>query len=379
MNQCAKPATPACLACFLLLTVTGCITTPAATPDRTAPRPSPAALADGFGVSDDGQTLTFPDTITLTNGSARLGVSPTAGRAVVFGTIDGPNLLWHAPPKELANWRQPRTDHPRKPYANLGGDKVWLLPQGRWPIAYGGQGAWPPDGVIDGQPWTRLNAPPNSITIQSPICPATGIQLTRTFTLNRSQPIAVTTTTATKRQPSSLPINIWTVTQIINPDHTLLHRTANSPPPINTAGWVDLVAGRPMDNRVTPVSANTLRFQLPAHDASDPNKPPRGGKIGTLGRWVAAVYPDLPQTPRYFVQTITVDPDAMYLDASNLQVYHENRYTELETLSPGVHLQPGESLQHTVVWQLTDQLPTVIPATTTSPTTAPATAPATQP
>ncbi|MEM6392499.1 MAG: DUF4380 domain-containing protein [Planctomycetota bacterium] len=350
---------------LLFLTPAACTTTP------TTPAPSPAAIADGFGVSEDGQTLTFPDTLTLTNGSARLGVSPTAGRAVVFGTVDGPNLLWHAPPKELANWRQPRTDHPRQPYANLGGDKVWLLPQGRWTLAYGGKGSWPPDGVIDGQPWTLVrNSNASNITIQSPVCPATGIQLTRSFTLHPTQPRATTTTIATKIKPSSLPINIWTVTQIINPDHTLLERTPNSPLPVGDAGWIGLAGDRPMSDRVTTVSPEMIRFELPAHDTADATKPPPGGKIGTLGQWVAAEYTDLPDTPRYFVQTTRHNPTAMHLDASNLQVYHETRYTELETLSHGVHLQPGESITHTVVWSLTDQLSTVVPA---------ATAPATQP
>ncbi|MEM6551954.1 MAG: DUF4380 domain-containing protein [Planctomycetota bacterium] len=348
-----------------------------APPQPAHQSPSPAAIADGFSVSDDGQTLTFPDTLTLTNGTVRLGVSPIAGRAVLFGTADGSNLLWTAPPKELANWREPKTDHPRNPYANLGGDKVWLLPQGQWSIAYGGPGRWPPDGVIDGQPWSLIrNSNASSITIQSPTCPATGIQLTRSFTLDAHQPRVTTTTTATKLKPSSLPINIWTVTQIINPDHTLLHRTAHSPPPINSDGWVGLIANHSMNDRITPVSPSTLRFQLPAHDANDPNKPPRGGKVGTLGRWIAAVYPDLPHTPRYFIQTTTLEPDVMYLDASNLQVYHESRYTELETLSPGVHLQVGQSLEHTVVWSLTNQLPTPpAPPNTPSPATAPATQP----
>ena len=133
--------------------------------------------------------LTFEDQITLDNGEVRLGVSPSIGRVVEFGFSDGPNLIWI---NTEAVYDDPVagvavTD---QQYYNLGGDKLWPTAQPLWKLATGNNN-WPPDGVIDGGPWSVRRQSENSVTIESAPSPHYGIVVLRTFTLVPDKPRVV--------------------------------------------------------------------------------------------------------------------------------------------------------------------------------------------
>ena len=77
-------------------------------------------------------------------------------------------------------------------------------------------------------------------------------------------------------------------------------------------------------------------------------RPTREGqqKFGTLGRWIAAVWPD-----GVMVQRVALPTHGMYPEATSLQFYYSGPYGELETLGPAQLLKTGEVLTTTVVWQ----------------------------
>lgn len=277
--------------------------------------------------------IAFDDAVTIGNGRVKLGVSPGVGRIVHFGPADGPNLIWLASPSV---YDEPVTDRPGQAYYNLGGDKLWPLPQPLWKRAFG-VGGWPPDGVIDGQPWTLVESTDRRIVIESRVSPALGVRARRTIELAENEPRVTITNSLTRVEASPFPVHLWTVTQTVSPRVVLLDVSADRP--ASTPTWLPMISPHEATRRVSVLGDG----RAVAVDLSDDGSV----KVGTFGRWIAGVYDDL-----IFLQTTPYDPTGAYPDASSLQTYSDANYTELELLSELAHLQPGESLSNRVTWQL---------------------------
>ena len=135
---------------------------------------------------------------------------------------------------------------------------------------------------------------------------------------------------------------VWSVAQVVMPRYTLLDVTRARPQGELGGPYHALWSYGEKDNvsaNVTPLlDGDAIRWDL-THEG--------GGKVGTLGTWCAGVYDNL-----VWVQQTAFDPEGSYPDASNIQVYTHGEYTELETLSPQVHLTPGQTLTNRVVWRL---------------------------
>jgi len=299
---------------------------PAPPPD---PAPTPATTAPPTDRPTGTDLRAAMETIELRNDAAYVRVTPEIGRITGFGRIGEANRLWlddgAAPAKALANDR----------YVNWGGDKVWPAQQTVWQRALGRQ--WPPDGVIDGRPWTVIERSARHVVIESRIHEQLHVQARRTIRLDDTS-AEVTITNALKQvRPTPYPVTIWSVTQVARPAFGLMDADPASP---LDEPWLNLAGGR-----FDPAWAS----ELPTAVRYDPPTD-KGTKIGAFGRWVAAVYDD-----GVFVQFTGFNPRAMYLDGSNLQLYADGRYMELETLSPNAHLMPGESIRNVVVWRLIDR------------------------
>lgn len=261
-----------------------------------------------------------------------LRITPELGRIVFFGrTADGEagNLLWLATPAQIATDRRSPTR-----YLNLGGDRLWVVPQDLWPEVYGQ--AWPPDPVIDGQPWRLLEQSALHAIIESEVSPAPGVVAHREITLDAETPRAVIRTTVTRTLPSTVPIHIWTNTHVLPPTRCLLD--THAAPTVSPAyrDWPGLAVGAHLHPLNEPDSVGVI----PATNAAF--------KIGSYGHWVAAIYPHL-----VFAQTHAHHANGDYPDASSVQVYSCQPYCELELLSPARVLAVGESLTHEVTWTLT--------------------------
>lgn len=278
--------------------------------------------------------IVFEDAVEINNGVVRLAVAPSVGRAVAFGYLGQENLLWISTDDIYDTPAGPET------YYNIGGDKLWVAPQPLWKSAFGHDN-WPPEGVIDGGAWTLVERETDSITIQSPESPHYGVVVRRTFHLPPSKSQAVITNQILRIKANPHPVQIWTVTQIKEPDAVVLDVAKDGPvmpdvfikmtdeTPAKVEGYVQTIGDG---------DAVEWTLQGNAH-----------AKLGSLGRWVAGVYDGV-----IFRQSTSFDANAAYPEASSIQVYRAGDYTELELLSPLIQLAPGESLSNTVTWALVE-------------------------
>ena len=286
--------------------------------------------------------MMFDDEVVLDNGRVYLGVSPGVGRVVSFGpsspadAASRTDLIWTAD-ADAADHATPGVAVPDQRYINFGGDKLWVAPQVNWGRATGNDG-WPPEGVIDGEAWQITQQSDTSLTLQSRPSPHYHVVAVRRFELADDRPAVHITNTIHRTRPNPFPVQAWTITQVRLPRQVVM----------------DIADPRPLDQTHRPLTADTPEktdgdLQLIDGDAALVWSigPQDDAKVGTFGNWIAAVYDH-----HTFLQRTTLDPDAAYPDASNLQTYRGVGYVELETLGPAVQLAEGQTTRTVVEWQL---------------------------
>lgn len=300
-----------------------------------------AAVAPAAGVAVAAEErITWPDLLWLSNGSVRVGVSAEAGRVWAFErAVDGESrqLLWHNTAAALAN------DREADRYSNIGGDKVWPALQAMWARFTPSGGGWPPDGTIDGEPWTVLEQSDRHVVLASRVNTHLGARVVRRVDLAGDGPQVRITNRVERVAGSALPLHVWTVSQVHSPPVVLLDVAANQPPS-EVNRWLDFGSREKVKPFVTELEVDGAAAIAYRYD-------PKGArKIGTFGRWIAGVWDDV-----MWVQVGSYDPAGSYPDRSNVQVYSDGNYTELELLSPQQHPQPGDAIEFTVTWVLLDR------------------------
>ncbi len=281
--------------------------------------------------SQELQTLDFPDKIELSNGIVQIGVSPQAGRIVSFGYRGGENVL-RVP---SVNEYEETLRHER--YKRYGGDRVLNSQQSDWKFSMNRDSA-PPDESIDGTPWRLLRKNDSSIVIQSELSAYMGVRCTRSIELSQEAPEARITSELEQVEPSVFPVLIWTVTLVKPPRFSLLD--AKMRYPVSGRLWNDLrLNSCRAPGVVVELGGDAVLF-TPQDCSSKP-------KAGTMGNWLAAIY------EKYvFVQKAGFSVDGCYPDGASLEVFSDGFNYELETLSPQVHLKPGQKIEHKVIWRL---------------------------
>lgn len=287
--------------------------------------------------------------VTISNGWVRLTVNPSVGRIVDFGRVEGPNLMRITDPTVLTAGKADRGG-----YQGYGGDQLWPAQQTIWGDIRGSGGTWPPLDELDGPNWNITDQGPLHVTITLPQTPLLGLVGERRMELSADSPhVSITNTftrTAIADPDETFPVHIWSVTGIVEPEFVLADISRDKP--AGTADWVRL-ANNP--TRIVRVinEGQALRFDNQAHG---PGQSPsqNGMKLGSLGNWLAAIYPD-----SMFMQTNQYDPDGSFPDGASLEIYSSqssgSEYVELEVLSTNVDLLLGESLTNRVQWHLLER------------------------
>lgn len=287
-----------------------------------------------------GSEQPWDDAVLLDNGYVQCRISPAIGRVVWFGLPGETNMIWINP-----HWQDQNhaTMKDGQSYVNYGGDKVWVYPQELWEDATGHK-LWPPDGTIDGKPWSIVKQDKTALVMQSQHSDVFGINVQRTFTLTPDRPEMIIDNVIRRDQSNPLPVMIWSVTQIVTPKAVLLDLDAK-----RTRQMADF---RIMDES-SYVDVKSLIQRLGGEngcvklnlDQTEFSKL----KIGTFGSWIAAIYDDC-----IFVELTKLQTDAAYPKVSNMQFYQHSQgeYAELETLSPMNMLSVGGELQCQVIWQI---------------------------
>ncbi len=243
-----------------------------------------------------------------------------AGRFVSFD-VDGNSYFWKNPAP---------TPDPRTGWVDFGGDKIWPLPQAQW-RKYLGR-VWPPGKDLEGIPWQRLDHP----AAQTHIARA-GITLLRAwYPTFPDKGFQVETTLERTSQTIQAPVHIWGIAQV----------------PVGEFGLISL---SPQHAGLTQLMWFGDGRQACQVVSDDQNRPaalivrpgPKGGKVGAMGQWVAAVYPKHILV-RFLNQPAAIGAD--YADRSSVQLFQTREYWELETLSPLQTLAPGQQMMLAETW-----------------------------
>ncbi len=305
-----------------------------------APEANPEPVKEPTTTTLQIDTVTINDLVTLRNDAAVLGISAELGRITHFGAADGPSLMWLGSAEEIEKQR----DSEKRTWINYGGDKVWTTLQTAWNRVHG-VGGFPPDHTLDGAPWEVEKLSDLKVRMTSPVSPYINARVIRTVELDATKPRVVIHNTIERVETNPFPVHIWSVSQTFMPEYSLLGVTRERPQGPIGGEYHAMWGYGQKDN----VSANITPMRVGDRVAAvrwDFNHK-GGGKVGTLGTWCAAVFDE-----HVWVQHAAFDPEGGYPDASNMQVYTDGRYVELETLSPQVQLAKGQKLDNTVVWTL---------------------------
>lgn len=284
----------------------------------------------------------WKECIEIHNESIRIVIVPQIGRIMHYGLLEGPNLIWINSGLEgrLLGELESHLESRDAQWANFGGDKVWPVEQFRWPEV--NNRAWPPDPWFDGSPQEVITRS-DGVTLMSPVSRFCGARIIRTIKIDEignsvkiEQRIEkVKSGFNSKIEP--IPLTIWSVTQVIQPEEIIFPLNPNSSLP-NSIFIYD-------ENPVTRsniVYQNGLGIFFPSSTDHQ--------KIGTDGdQWLAAVC-----GCHAFVQRFTRLPNAVYPENGlSAEVYTSpESYIELEILSPLQSMKVGESIESTIFWEL---------------------------
>lgn len=274
--------------------------------------------------------------LVLENAAVRVVVDAERGRVMEFVPKESGhgNVLW------LNTDERREAEAAQAGYQNWGGDKIWPTPQPSW--RYGIGRIWPPDETTDGAPARGEQRSPTRARLTFAASAAFQTQLEREFELEPTRAVLRIRNRLVQVGRSAFPAQLWSITQVPLPARVLFDVAADAPPleqPVNLNG----LRTKPPLGPVAFVEGTVARG---AGWVAFRPQPAQQQKLGTLGRWIAGVWPG-----GVLLQTIAFEPNASYPEATSLQLYHNERYAELETLGPARLLAPGESLEAVVVWQ----------------------------
>jgi hypothetical protein len=280
--------------------------------------------------------LTPPGPVVKLSGEGwEMVVHPSIGRITSFSRPGGANLLWvNESPEAIGR---------NKEWIDWGGDKVWPSPQEQWPAALGRK--WPPGAAYEGGKWTMLvphdkAAPRNARRFVSEPVQEIGVKIERS--IEHAAPGWVhVDTSITRTERREVDTHIWNVTQVRVPEFAILSK-----------GDLSFSQDAPLV-RFRDAAIDTQEIALPEKGRSCVVVRPSSvaGKIGTMGRWVAAVYPDV-----IFVQVIDQARPGRYADRSSVQVFQSSTNWELETLGRSDKLDVGATRALRVRWGLLDRM-----------------------
>ena len=270
----------------------------------------------------------YANCLELSNSDVRLIVSTEFGPRILFYGLDGgENILgWHPGAEvatELGKW---------KPY---GGHRLWVAPE-NMPLSYA-----PDNGSIESIEENDL-----SVTLVQRIEEAGMTQKKITVRLDAAGTGVTMEHAIFNRGEQAIEISAWALTIMrpggvaIVPNEPFAPYSSESLLPVRT------VALWPYTDFTDPrwrFEKDSIQLRV-YENARGPQK------FGVLNKqgWAGYRWQDLLFTKRF-----DYVPDAVYPDMnSNVEIYTDGGFVEVETLSPLKKLQPGEAVVHNERWEL---------------------------
>ena len=268
----------------------------------------------------------WSDAQKISNGICELILVPSINRVMAFSLAGGANLLWVSPDANGQTFPQDDSQ-----WHNLGGDKIWPTEQALWQ-QYTGRAGWPPPHAFDCGMGHAESIPG-------------GVRLTSRARVHIRQWFD-------KRQGAPVPLSLWNITQVCQPDLSLL-------PP----GTVqDGVAYRMLGGASLPECVSEHAAAIALQNSAD--QPQKIGVTPAAAQgqgWVATLRRDL---GTLFVQSHRLERDAAYPDGDcHADIYSADAasggYVEMELLSPLRMRKTGEPLRHDITWEIVRVTPEV--------------------
>lgn len=273
--------------------------------------------------------LDLPNCVEISNGEAKLVISTDFGPRILFyGFQNGENILgWHPQARVetgIGEWR---------PY---GGHRLWIAPE-NMPLSYA-----PDNETVEVTEESDFSA-----RFLAPVETATKIQKEIIVSLSETGSAANVEHRVTNRSETEIEISAWALTimrgaggSAVIPNEKHAPYSPENLLPVRTfAVWsyTDFTDPR------WQFEKNFIRLRV-----DETKHEPQ--KIGVLNKqgWAAYEWENL-----LFVKRFENIENAAYPDMnSNTEIYTAGSFVEVETLSPLVKLEPGESVVHTEKWEL---------------------------
>ena len=282
----------------------------------------------------------------LDNGVVQARVSEVAGgRLLSFALAGKPNFLLV---DEAAG------DPTVPPDATSGhipyqGHEVWIGPQRAWwvhkdlnPARAAAKAPWPPDPWLSLARYALGSRDPESIVLDSPASPVSGIQLRKRYALVADQPGSLQLDVeATNRRGKVAGRDIWFNTRV----------------PAHTMAYVPVAAKE--DVRMEPAGAlrTTLGGGILSLDLPVAGEPARKGKlfVQPSSGWLAAFRDGQVLVIRFAHQPRA----AIHPDQGQVELYQDidadapgKGLLELEVHAPYVELAPGQTMEASELWTI---------------------------
>lgn len=144
------------------------------------------------------------DAYRLSGAAIEALIVPSLGGRIMELELKGGHNCLYAPlkPETMDGW------------VNHGGDKTWFAPQSLW--------SWPPDPWLEQKPHEVVGFGDGSITLESPVSEAWGLQITRRISVHPTEPKLTLVTTLTNKWQRTIRVSPWQVVQVDQPERAAM-------------------------------------------------------------------------------------------------------------------------------------------------------------
>lgn len=283
----------------------------------------------------------WSSTITLRNDALEVVVAPAAGRIVRIACRGGDNLFRLDP--ALAGYEPGPARADR--WANVGGDWFWPVAQSRWKDFAASD--WPPPPALAEQPW---QAAAWKTADGGQCCRVTreygeplNLRATRLVRLEPGAPRLAIRQSLTRTAESKVPAVLWNISQVGGAERVIL---PTDTPSLFDRGFKPLMFGDPPETHLAACD-QAIVYDTAAGEHKLCSDSERG--------WVAAGKGGVLLVERTEGGGRGKHPDG----GCTVEMYSNAGlgYSEIETLSVEKDLQPGETLQNTLIIECLDAPP----------------------
>lgn len=269
----------------------------------------------------------------LENDRAEAILIPALGRLIHFAPRQGTSLFRLDP--ALAG----RTPPPGERFFNIGGDWLWPVAQARWAgFAEDGRD-WPPPALLADRPWdcSAWTDADGAQCVQftreydAPL----HIRATRLFRLAPGSAALVVHQSIERTGPSGIPVVLWNISQIAQAEHIVLPVEKMS---LFRSGLKTLMGRKPPRKQLAACDGAAVYRVSPGAETKLGSASPRA--------WIAAA-----RSTNVVFESAANSASGEFPDGGcTVEVYSNQGlgYSEIETLSPELDLEPGTVLENTL-------------------------------